>query len=308
MQLGFQNLDEEEQKKAKKNVDFHRKTRTFEGYLLLAFLIGWIVLTGWMGIKAISDRSYLSRFLESLIALVVTVGICVAFKYFLDWLFSAVFKSQNTEKLPKQSRRSLRNVLNYMNGNIALLVWEISWGIIVFSALLVVVMEKAFRLQAVVSYGSKILLIFLVGYVLFHALHKRRDLTKRLLQNTVGYYNYGDGKLYAEYVDWSIRENLLLCCKQYVLTKEFFLGYAHTDIGFCPVAIPREFVKEAEVRMALSADSKTSVSRAILACKLCNGKVINFYLSRFQGSYMAVELLHKHGFEFTVRNDVVEYR
>ena len=308
MQLGFHDLDEEKQKKAKNNVEFHRKARSFEEYLLYVLLGVWVVGTCFMGIKAISDRSYLSRFLESLIALCVTCGICFAWKYFLDWLFSWVFKRQNTEKLPKQSMRSLKSVLNYMNGNIALMIWEIFWGIIVFSALLVAGMEKALSIQAVVGYGSKMLIVFFAGYVLFHIIHKRRDLTKRLLKNTVDYYNYGDGTQYAAYVDWSLRENILLCCKQYVLTKEFFLGYAHSDIGFCPVAIPREFIKEAEVRMALSADSKVSVSKAILACKLCNGKVIDFYLSRYQGSRLAVELLQRHGFSFTVRNDVVEYQ
>lgn len=308
MQLGFHDLDEEKQKKAKNNVEFHRKARSFEEYLLYVLLGVWVVGTCFMGIKAISDRSYLSRFLESLIALCVTCGICFAWKYFLDWLFSWVFKRQNTEKLPKQSMRSLKSVLNYMNGNIALMIWEIFWGIIVFSALLVAGMEKALSIQAVAGYGSKMLIVFFAGYVLFHIIHKRRDLTKRLLKNTVDYYNYGDGTQYAAYIDWSLRENILLCCKQYVLTKEFFLGYAHSDIGFCPVAIPREFIKEAEVRMALSADSKVSVSKAILACKLCNGKVIDFYLSRYQGSRLAVELLQKHGLSFTVRNDVVEYQ
>ena len=308
MQLGFHDLDEEKQKKAKNNVEFHRKARSFEEYLLYVLLGVWVVGTCFMGIKAISDRSYLSRFLESLIALCVTCGICFAWKYFLDWLFSWVFKRQNTEKLPKQSMRSLKSVLNYMNGNIALMIWEIFWGIIVFSALLVAGMEKALSIQAVAGYGSKMLIVFFAGYVLFHIIHKRRDLTKRLLKNTVDYYNYGDGAQYAAYVDWSLRENMLLCCKQYVLTNEFFLGYAHSDIGFCPVAIPREFIKEAEVRMVLSANSKVSVSRAVLACKLCNGKVIDFYLSRYQGSRLAVELLQKHGLSFTVRNDVVEYQ
>lgn len=308
MQLGFHDLEEEKQKEAKNNVDFHRKARSFEAYLLYVLLGMWIVGTCYMGIKAISDRSYLSRFLQSLIALIVICGICFAWKYVLDWLFSWVFKRQNTEKLPKQSKRSLKNVLNDMNGNIALMIWEIFWGIIVFSALLVAGMEKALSTEAVAGYGSKMLIAFFVGYVIFQMIHKRRNLTKRLLQNTVGYYNYGDGKLYAEYVDWSLRENMLLCCKQYVLTKEFFLGYAHSDIGFCPVAIPREFIKEAEVRLALSADSKVSISRAVLACKLCNGKVIDFYLSRYQGSGLAIELLQKHGFSFAVRSDVVEYQ
>lgn len=308
MQLGFHDLKEEEQKKAKEHVDFHKKTRSAEMYLIYVLLGFWAAGTCFMGIKAISDRSYLSRFLESLIALCATCGICFAWKYFLDWLFAWVFKRQNTEKLPKQSERSLKHVLSHMNGNIALMIWEIFWGIIVFSALLVAGMEKALSIQAVVGYGGKMLFVFLIGCVLFQWLHRRRDLTKRLLQNTVGYYNYGDGTQYAAYVDWSLRENMLLCCKQYVLTNEFFLGYAHSDIGFCPVAIPREFIKEAEVRMVLSANSKVSVSRAVLACKLCNGKVIGFYLSRYQGSRLAVELLQRHGFSFTVRNDVVEYQ
>lgn len=308
MQLGFQDLKEEEQKKAKKHMDFHKKTRSAEMYLIYVLMGMWAAGTCFMGIKAISDKSYLSRFLESLIALSVTCGICFAWKYVLELLFEWVFKRQNTEKLPKQSMRSLKSVLNYMNGNIALMIWEIFWGIIVFSALLVAGMEKALSIQTVAGYGSKMLIVFFTGYVLFHIIHKRRDLTMRLLKNTIDYYNYGDGIQYAAYVDWSFRENMLLCCKQYVLTKEFFLGYAHTDIGFYPVAIPREFIKEAEVRMALSADSKVSVSKAVLACKLCNGKVIDFYLSRYQGSSLAVKLLQKHGFPFTVRNDVVEYQ
>lgn len=308
VEFGFRNRDEKEQQHAKNRYEFRRKTTKLQDYFLRFLGIALALCVIGLGIKAVFDRSYVKAFGQMLALFIVLCAVYFGTGPLLIGLFTWVFRRQNNEKLPPVSQRNLRKTLNYMNGNVGGLVWNILWGIIAGTALLVSVMEGAFTLENVVNFGRKLLLIFAVGYVFFAVIHNRRDLTKRMLGNTVDYYNYGDGKLFAEYVDWSLRENMLLRCKQYALTKEFFLGYAHTDIGFVPVVLPRDFIKQAEVREAVYSSYRVTVDRTILACKLNNGKVIDFYLSRLMGSRMALELLKKHGFKFTVRTDVVEYQ
>lgn len=308
MELGFKNLDEKKQESAKKSFNFHKKARRFEDYALILYFTGFVAVTIWLGLKSISDRTYLTRFLQGLAFVIALLAIYFGWEHFLNWLFVTVFRSQNNEKLPNVSKRSLRNVLNAMNGNIGGLIWDVLWGCVLFSALVAGASVGSLTWENVSNIGGEMCLIYAGGYVLFRVIHKRRNLIKRMLKYTIEYYNYGNGKVYSEYVDWSLKENMLLCCKQYVLTKEFFMGYAHSDIWFYPVVIPRDFIAEAEIRGALYSDSRVTLSKAILACKLNNGKVIDFYLSRLNGSKMAIELLQKHGFEFTVRNDMVEYQ
>lgn len=306
--LGFKEIDKKRQENRKNNFLLSRKLRKWEMGLVIIIFGALGINTGRMGIKAIKDTEYVKPFLQSLGFLVGLLAICFGTVFFLEWLFNFVFMKQNTEKLPMQSNRSLRKILNQMNGSIPLIVWNVGWGCIVFTALIMGIGEHLMTIENIVTVGGNMLKVYLVGYVIFRFIHSRRNLTKRMLRYTKEVYNYGDGKVYAEYIDWSIREHLLLACKQYMLTDEFFLGYAYSDMGFAPIAIPREFIKNAEVRMAYTADSQMSTSKSILACQLYNGKVVDFYLSRFEGNQMAVDLLRKKGFQFTIRTDMVEYQ
>lgn len=307
-QLGFKEIDEKRQKDRKDDFLFHKKMNRWERFIVVFIFGVFTVATIRLGIKAIADISYMSQFILALSCLVVMLVIAFGTERFLDWLFRFVFSRQNTEKLPKQSQRTLRWILNRMSGRVGVVLWNVMWGCIVFSALIVAVGEKLLTIDNLITAEGKIIIIYIIGYAVLSIIYSRRDLTNRMTKNTKNFYNFGDDKKYAEYVDWSIREHLLLACKQYVLTEEFLLGYAQGDVGFYPVAIPREFIKASEVRIALTADSKNITSKAIMACLLCNGKVVDFYLSRYVGNRMAVDLLKKRGFEFTVREDRVEYQ
>ena len=136
-----------------------------------------------------------------------------------------------------------------------------------------------------------------------------------MLKWTRRYYNYGDekqGELFKEYVEWSLKKSMLLNCQSIVLTNEFLLGSADSYTFFYPVAIPRDFIKEAELRMVYSHERSKSttvnICEAVLACRLNNEKIVNFYLARNKGVEMVVACLQKSGFKFTTRTDMVEYR
>lgn len=315
MNLGYKELDENEQKLAKSSFTFHTRMRKIELVFLMVLFaictISTIVFGIWSIVDATKINSFFAYGMMTILFLVVFAIGQMIFK-FIKWMMR---RMNDGENLPLLQKRSLKSILNYMHGNIGGMIWAILWGTIVFSVIIVCLGEGAFILEdlpTIVQTGLKMMLVFLVGHIFFRLIHSHSNYTKKMLENTKEYYNYGngtnDGKRYAEHIDWSMRENMQFCCKQIVLTKEIVLGYAHTDSWFYPVAIPRDFIKEAEYREILWSNSKISACTGVLACKLNNDKVIDFYLSRGMGNARVVELLQKYGMEFTIRNDMMEYQ
>ena len=311
MELGYKKLDDKEQKTAKRSFNFSVGIRKVQFYFLVAMLAIGIVMTIVFGVMSITDETKVRMFKAcGIITIIIVLGFL--FGHLLMKLIEYLVKKQNQgDVLPDVSERTLKSTLNYMRGNIGGLIWDIMWGIIAFSALVVSLPNGLFKEDINVRLRTTILVsivIFIVGHIFFKIMHKRRDLTSKMLKQTKKFYDYDDAEKYAEYVDWSLRDNMLLRCRQVVLTKEVLLGYANTDCYFIPVAVPREYIDEAEFREVLSTNSKASYCDGVLACRLKNGKVIDFYLSRGIGNKQVCDLLIKYDFPFTIRTDTVEYK
>ena len=318
MELGFKKLDEKQQKQAKSGFRGHVRARRFEWVFLVVLfavsVIGTIVFGVWTIFEPEKVRLFKAFGMITIVWLIV-FGIGEAIGWFIEWVMR---RMTDGEKLPAACKRSLKDTLNYMNGNVGGLLWDILWGCLLFSGLVAWAVTTAdgkaktpLNMENFLNAMPRFFIllgIVLAGHFLLEMIHKRRNRIPKMLKNTKTYYNYGNEEMFVKYVDWSLQENMLFRTKQLVLTKEIILGYGHTDTVFYPIAISREFIKEAEYREVLWSNSKVSACTGVLACKLHNGKVVDFYLSRGVGNQRVCNLLIKYEFPFSIRKDAVEYQ
>lgn len=319
MKLGFKDIDEEEQKAAKKRFEFDRKMKKSNWYLLLFLGVIWVIFAIVLGIQSIFDHSKFPQFIAMVGFIGVIVIIVWGYGRLLEWFMEWINKRMYVRELPKESRRTLKYTLNSMRYNVPCILWDVFWAVIIFTVLFMG-MELLFNApgeffrkagQYVLVWGPIILLV----HVFLKLIHQEFDYTTKMLKLTSDFYNYGNElqrDTYKQHIEWSLKNNMIFNSKSIVLTKEYLIGSANSNTRFRPVAIPRDFVKAAEVRMVYShqrtKSSTATICDAILTCKLNNDKLVEFYIARNWGVEMIIEGLQESGFAFTLREDVVEYR
>lgn len=221
----------------------------------------------------------------------------------MDWFIEWVNKKIYVRNLPKESDRTLKKTLNSMRDNLFCLLWNVLWGVLVFTLIIVGLntMNPMEFLKDALWFVAISGPIFLGGNILGKIIHEEKDCTKNLLKRTFEIYDYGDEnqkKLFREHLEWSLRNNMLVNSKNIVVTEEFLVGSA-SDTGFCPVAISRIFVKKAEVRTTYSQGTGKNgallVCDAHLVCELMNGDEIAFLLGRGESAELVEEKLNDTG-------------
>lgn len=127
-------------------------------------------------------------------------------------------------------------------------------------------------------------------------LHNKCHLINRMLENTKEYCDYANEAEFVKFVDKSLRNDMIFCCKRLVLTKDVVLGRIDNEREFLPVAILRSEVQSdsfyIEKRKYHRSNTPGYIHMyGILELRLKNGNVVKIHTSEGCGNDRVRQLL-----------------
>lgn len=312
MQIGFKQVDEEEQNRNKKFFNVNKILGKIAAIVIGIFFLISVAGTIYYGLNSTEDEENMRRFREfSVMSLAVSGAILAG--YSLEQIIAGIQKRAQTsftenpkEKLPDVSGISLRESLGYMRGKAGVIVWDSVWGCILFSFIFAFLGSSELEFWIKVRNILFIVWVLILGHVLFLIYYRGRNYTGRMLRITKKYYNVENDEYYAACVEKSLKNDMMFRCRQFILTGEFILGCSESDIFFKPAAIPVREVESAEFYEVCSG-GKTVVYKGVLACRLLNGQIVEFYVSRGAGNGNICSLLDYYNFPYR-KNPEIVYR
>jgi len=210
---------------------------------------------------------------------------------FSDWM--EIRRTDGTVPL-EEDKRSLKRTLAYMSGKVLQKTFDvlnfIEIGMFGFGGLgwaIYFGTEKEIGIVIVIILG------LIVWTVLLHCLmsyikNNKNRMVKRVLENSKEYVDYGDEAEFTDFVDRSLRNDMIFRCKNLVLTKDVVLGRIDNDREFLPVAVLRREVLSDSfyVMKRIHGRGRRAYKSidGILELRLKNGNVIKLYTSEGFGN------------------------
>lgn len=193
----------------------------------------------------------------------------------------------NPGNFPKTEDRTLQEILTFMTQKPWLLVWDVLQGCGLFAGVLASLscfgdtdingIELAGGIIRMAGYAVGVHFLILLYY-------KKRDYTPKLLKNTEKYLGIVNREKFLEQVEKDLKDHMLVYSKMWILTQDYIMGWAETEVAFHPVAIPRNEIVRIQFRVSDKwfGHGKRSVAPVII-CELQNGKTVEIFAgNRFQ--------------------------
>lgn len=205
-------------------------------------------------------------------------------------------KTENQSGIPSEPQeRTLQATLSYMRAKVILIVWDTVWGIILVCLPIAYLGSSDFSLALrtlCITAGS-----LLAGHLAFTLYYDRYSYQKKLVRITKKYLDIGNEALYLEALEQNLQEKMIFRSRQFVLSADYILGYADSDLVFRPAAIPICTITEAEFHLR-HVEGRKARSQGILTCSLRNGRRISFYTSFGPGITEVLQALDAAGFVY----------
>lgn len=297
MQIGFQEVNEGKQKCGKSIQKMDKWYYRISMLLILIFAAIFLGMAVYYSVKALQGQEDWKKAQDSFsvfFAVAASVAAVKCLDLFLTYRqkkYERFSPEMMQKKLPPEDKRTLHEVLAFLSGKVMLLLWDILYTILVMAP----VMVAAFLQASVVSWEwifrpLIVFGIFICGHALCRIYYKKRSFRKKLLVATKMYIPILDDTLFCDRLEQSLKTTMRFYSRQLVVTDEFLLGYTRDDQFFEPAAIPREEILEAEFYLMRWA-GHVRVTKGILACKLKNGFIVEFYTTRNEGITMVQKAL-----------------
>lgn len=191
--------------------------------------------------------------------------------------------------------RTLGATLSYMRAKVMLIVWDTIWGMIL------VCLPVAYLGRSDFALVLRILCItagcLLAGHAGFLLYYDRHSYHKKLVRITKKYLDIGNESLFLAALEQNLREKMVFRSRQFVLSADYILGYADSDLVFRPAAIPVCTIAGAEFHLR-HVEGRRARDQGILTCSLRNGKKISFCTSFGPGIAEVLRALDEAGFVY----------
>lgn len=283
MKIGFREVDEQEQKINRSLDKSNRIFTVIEALLLCLMAILVIFCVVYYGIRVGAYGDSPENFFNSISMLGVVCG-SIAFAVIIMNLIEYVQKksvlvSPELGRVDGRKEYSLKNALSIMKPKVAVIVWDVLVGLILFSMVFAqLISEEIFNPEAWVRNSIVLSVMLPAGHFLFGLLYRNRSYHKKMLKTTKKYLDIGSDDMFCHRVDQSLRNSLLFCSKQFCFTTDYLMGYADTDVNYQIAAIPTGEIEAMQYFVRRENNGRVTIEKGILACRLKNGKVIHFYL------------------------------
>lgn len=277
-----ENNDQEYLRKLDK-VDQTGKKITYWFFIIFYAVVTVIILalTVYYGVLTMQGNDNTKQFVSYYMRLLAlgAIPLCLRLIYFLRERF---FKKDTeydpgTAVLPAPGTVTLEAALHRMSTQVGVVVWDVFWGIVLFSMLFVTLSGEGDPVR--LMFSSMGLAAFTVaGHFVLHFIWKKRSMTKKLLRRTAEYRTIGNTSDYAKEVGESLKRSILAYEKEFILTEEYILGSAERDTSFNPVAIPREEIDELVFHYRRVVNGRYSRTVGILSCRAVGKKPVDLIL------------------------------
>lgn len=283
MKIGFKKVDEKEQKwiKVSRNIDiFLYWVIMGIVWLVIAFFFFAALYQIVCSLIYKEERNDMFRHVSSAAMwLVVPVSLWLIRKM-IDFiqraniLFSPNYVNPHYEKAESFS---LREVMGLMQGKPIQWVWDFTFLLFLVSMLGVIISGGSTDIVSSCTLCLILTIMLLTGHFLFRRYYLRRPYEKILVRNSQEYSSIDRPEYFCQRIHQSLKTQLCFCSRQFCFTKDLFLGYTEADTYYHPAAIFREDIQAMEFYI-LRVNGRVMIDKGILACKLKNGNVVDFYL------------------------------
>lgn len=240
----------------------------------------WLLVEAiYFGVGAIQGNGTEKQFTDCCVVLLILAAIPVCCRL-VDWFIKGFFKKDNAYEphLAKQpASLTLEDALHKLSTQTAVIVWDVTWGCVLFSLLCLLAFNMGNRLRIMLLCVCMTIII-LAGHALFHFIWKKRSFTKRMLCNTSKYILIDRPSDYANAVEESLKRNLLSYEKEFILTDEYILGCTQQGVILTPAAIKREDIEELVFFYQRIVNGRYSRTVGILSCRTSGKKPVDLVL------------------------------
>lgn len=279
-----ENVNPDRQTMLKALHKFERAVRkTLYGLLhIMTFLC--LIGTVYFGILAASGKNTGGRF-ASFLTVFLALAASDALASLFIWSLKKALKKQlefdpASMTLPPKGSVTLDNALRQMTLHTGLIWWDGVFGILlaIMALLTVFVGGDLFRcLLACLILAA----LLTVGHFFFTWRWKKRSFTKKLLKYTGKYIRISGPEEFAAALEESLKKGVLYYAPELVLTDEFIIGNAGTQLGVETVAIPRvgitDFIYYCKRPVA---SSYHKYDMGVLKCRMYGGQSVEFQIGQ----------------------------
>lgn len=215
-----------------------------------------------------------------------------------------------SSKKPELRTVDIEDALHHLSKNSSgVIVWDtlfITFFLFFLAVLIWNTIEKVFNIPSIVcTVVSFILLI--AGHMIGTKLWKKKPFKEKLLANTNSYMEIVSEERYIDDLNRDLRKKILYYSKEWILTENYFIGKTSYDIGFVPVAIPKDFIEKIAFYKVQSVMSRyRKMPMGYLKCRLYNGKEISFYIGTGARYFRVFRVLQYYGIPFVEDETVYE--
>lgn len=197
--------------------------------------------------------------------------------------------------------KDLDQVLHFMSGKKGIVVWDSIWGTFLGFFLLLLACAPLFpkmKVGVVLMIALVLLAILAAGHIIGFFIWKKRSFIPKFLKHNKGIVETVNEQYYLELLNQDVREALLYYSKTWILTRNYMIGNADTDIAFVPVAIPREHIKKIVFFERKIMERHRKYSQGILKCLLYAGKEVEYVIGQRAEPKRVLEVLERYEIPF----------